>query len=84
MSTHADEEDEVDALPDRGRLAGFLNMGSAGRGQTVRKAGLNDYEKALWRWVNVDDLDGFLQEVYDYYKGKGLYCIALARVLNLL
>jgi hypothetical protein len=27
------------------------------------RQGLNDYEKALWKWVNVDDLDGFLQEV---------------------
>jgi hypothetical protein len=29
----------------------------------VGKQGLNEYEKALWQWVNVDDLDGFLQEV---------------------
>jgi autophagy-related protein 9 len=28
-----------------------------------KKEGLNEYEKALWKWVNVDDLDGFLQEV---------------------
>jgi len=34
-----------------------------GDGQRVGKGGLNDYEKALWKWVNVDDLDGFLQEV---------------------
>jgi len=34
-----------------------------GEGQRVGKGGLNDYEKALWKWVNVDDLDGFLQEV---------------------
>jgi autophagy-related protein 9 len=37
-------------------------------GQTSKKRGggkqgLNEYEKALWKWVNVDDLDGFLQEV---------------------
>jgi autophagy-related protein 9 len=31
--------------------------------QKVGREGLNDYEKALWKWVNVDDLDGFLQEV---------------------
>ncbi|WVO15865.1 hypothetical protein L204_103527 [Cryptococcus depauperatus] len=48
------------------------------------KTGLSDYERALWKWVNVEDLDGFLQEVYNYYKGKGIYCIALSRVLNLL
>jgi autophagy-related protein 9 len=29
----------------------------------IGKQGLNEYEKALWQWVNVDDLDGFLQEV---------------------
>ena len=28
-----------------------------------QKVGLDEYEKALWNWVNVDDLDGFLQEV---------------------
>jgi hypothetical protein len=33
------------------------------RERAVGKQGLNDYEKALWGWVNVDDLDGFLQEV---------------------
>jgi autophagy-related protein 9 len=34
-----------------------------GDDRKVGKGGLNDYEKALWQWVNVDDLDGFLQEV---------------------
>ncbi|KDR81708.1 hypothetical protein GALMADRAFT_239851 [Galerina marginata CBS 339.88] len=46
--------------------------------------GLDDYEKALWNWVNVYNLDAFLQEVYAYYEGKGIYSIALARGLNLL
>lgn len=32
-----------------------------GRGKA--KSGLDDYERALWQWVNVEDLDGFLQEV---------------------
>lgn len=38
-----------------------------GYGANIRKPlskqGLDEYEKALWKWVNVDDLDGFLQEV---------------------
>jgi hypothetical protein len=53
------EEDEEEVEEDRGRLSGF------GRSKTrvEKKVGLNEYEKALWRWVNVDDLDGFLQEV---------------------
>jgi autophagy-related protein 9 len=46
--------------------------------------GLDAYERALWNWVNVYNLDAFLQEVYFYYEGKGIYCIALSRALNLL
>lgn len=46
--------------------------------------GLSDRQKALWTWVNVVDLDGYLQEVYEYYIGQGIYCIALRRILNLL
>lgn len=46
--------------------------------------GLDDYEKALWNWVNVYNLDAFLQEVYYYYEGNGIYSIALARGLKLL
>ncbi|THH10489.1 hypothetical protein EW146_g8357, partial [Bondarzewia mesenterica] len=47
-------------------------------------SGLDAYERALWNWVNVYNLDAFLQEVYYYYEGKGIYSIALARGLNLL
>ena len=46
--------------------------------------GLDDYEKALWNWINVYNLDAFLQEAYYYYDGKGIYSIALSRGLNLL
>lgn len=46
--------------------------------------GLDAYERALWNWVNVYNLDEFLQEAYYYYEGKGIYSIALARGLNLL
>ena len=46
--------------------------------------GLDAYERALWNWVNVYNLDAFLQEVYLYYEGKGIYSIALARGLNIL
>ncbi|KAL0571181.1 autophagy protein atg9, partial [Marasmius crinis-equi] len=46
--------------------------------------GLDPYERALWNWVNVVNLDAFLQDAYYYYEGKGLYSIALARGLNLL
>ena len=46
--------------------------------------GLDAYERALWNWVNIYNLDAFLQEVYQYYEGKGIYSIALARGLNIL
>ncbi|KAF8590038.1 APG9-domain-containing protein [Ramaria rubella] len=46
--------------------------------------GLDEYEHALWNWVNVYNLDLYLQEVYSYYEGKGIFCIALSQGLNLL
>jgi autophagy-related protein 9 len=46
--------------------------------------GLDDYERALWNWANVYNLDAFLQEVYLYYEGNGIYSIALDRGLKLL
>jgi autophagy-related protein 9 len=52
--------------------------------QPKQMRGLDPYERALWNWVNVYNLDAFLQEVYYYYDGKGIYSIALARGLNLL
>lgn len=46
--------------------------------------GMNARERALWRWINVEDLDGFLQECYLYYVGRGIWAIGLSRLLNLL
>ena len=58
--------------------------GHSGSPQPKQMRGLDAYERALWSWVNVYNLDAFLQEVYHYYQGKGIYCIALSRGLNLL
>ena len=58
--------------------------GDSGPPQPKQMRGLDAYERALWNWVNVYNLDAFLQEVYLYYQGKGIYCIALSRGLNLL
>lgn len=44
---------------------------------------LNPKERALWKWANVENLDRFLQDVYDYYLGSGYYCILLSRVFDL-
>lgn len=58
--------------------------GHSGPSQPKQMRGLDAYERALWNWVNVYNLDAFLQEVYQYYQGKGIYCIVLSRGLNLL
>lgn len=41
-------------------------------------------EKAMWRWANVQNLDKFLEDVYSYYIGRGIWSILLSRLLNLL
>lgn len=41
-------------------------------------------EKAMYRWINVEDLDTFLAQVYDYYLHHGFWSILLSRFLNLL
>ena len=54
-------------------------------GLPVRKAPTIDpREQAMWRWANVQNLDNFLTEVYDYFLGNGIWCILLSRGLNLL
>ncbi|KNZ51324.1 hypothetical protein VP01_39g3 [Puccinia sorghi] len=45
---------------------------------------LGPKDMALWRWVNVDDLDSFLQDVYSYYVGNGIWAIGLSRLSNLM
>lgn len=41
-------------------------------------------QKAEWRWANVVSLDSYMQDVYNYYRGNGLWCILLDRCLHLL
>ena len=52
--------------------------------KTPTLAMIDPKEKALWRWANVENLDNFLKDVYEYYLGNGIWCILLSRVLNLL
>lgn len=57
---------------------------SEGRHTVRANLGLIDpKERALWKWANVENLDNFLQEVYNYYLGNGFYCIMLSRLLNM-
>jgi autophagy-related protein 9 len=44
----------------------------------------NPKEKAMWMWINVTNLDRFMGEVYAYYRGAGIWCICLDRLLNIL
>ena len=41
-------------------------------------------EKAMFRWINVTDLDNFLLEVYTYYLQHGFWSTLLMRFFNLL
>ncbi|KAJ7149368.1 putative transmembrane protein [Mycena filopes] len=71
--------------PPPGSERPFSRTSSNGHDRPARQMrGLDAYERALWNWVNVYNLDAFLQEVYYYYEGKGIYSIALSRGLNLL
>ncbi|KAF8643869.1 hypothetical protein AX16_008885 [Volvariella volvacea WC 439] len=63
--------------------SGHTSSDRARRGQSLMR-GLDPHQRALWDWVNVTNLDAFLQEVYNYYAGKGYWSIVLSRGLNLL
>lgn len=45
---------------------------------------LDARQKALWTWLNAYNLDNFMAEVYSYYRGAGIWCICLERLLNVL
>lgn len=70
------------------RLHGEENGRTYSSPQTARpNIGLltsNPREKAMWRWINITNLDSFIRDVYDYYTGSGIWCIILTRVLDLL
>ncbi|CAP49229.1 uncharacterized protein PODANS_5_5550 [Podospora anserina S mat+] len=46
-------------------------------------ASLDAKKMAEWRWANVQNLDKFIKEVYDYYRGCGIKAIITERVLHL-
>ena len=47
-------------------------------------AAIDPKVRAMWRWANVENLDNFLKDVYNYYLGHGIWCIVLSRTINLL
>ncbi|KAF9985052.1 autophagy protein atg9 [Mortierella antarctica] len=64
---------------------GYWDLGDRARRRFLyKRPGMDAAELAMWKWVNVENLDNFLAKVYDYYVGKGMYTILLERCLNLL
>ncbi|CAK7266215.1 autophagy protein atg9 [Sporothrix epigloea] len=64
------------AQPGHALLSYFFSSGGGQKGTA--------YDRAMWRWVNVTNLDNFIRDVYDYYRDCGIHCILLARFLHLL
>lgn len=56
----------------------------APRSVVVPALGIEQREKALWRWANTSNLDSFMRDVYDYFEGGGLMCILCSNALWLL
>ena len=75
------------ATQDQQQLYPDLQVPPAYAGPRNRKTGsimADRKERAMWRWANVENLDNFLKDVYDYFLGNGFWSILLSRVLNLL
>ncbi|GMM55419.1 autophagy protein [Maudiozyma humilis] len=79
--------DDYGTRPDddnRRRTTILPNISLLNRNASYRTNNLNPTEAALWKWANVENLDVFLQDVYDYYLENGFSCIMLKKILNLL
>lgn len=50
----------------------------------VTRATIDAKEQAMWRWTNVQNLDAFLLDVYEYYINHGIWSILLTRTIRLL
>lgn len=66
-------------------LSKSTHLASNRRQAMVAGAAVNDPTvAAIWQWTNVQNLDAFLLEVYQYYVGHGKWSILLAKALNML
>jgi autophagy-related protein 9 len=76
------------ATQEQQRLHPENNPKSVLGGDAVRRGHIlgviDPRERAMWRWANVENLDNFLKDVYDYFIGNGVWCILLSRVFYLL
>ena len=73
-SQQALHPDDLPSVPPRTRPRSVLN--------TFRTSSARD--KAMWRWVNVTNLDSFVRDVYNYYEGGGIWVIQSSNALQLL
>lgn len=55
-----------------------------GRGPARLSIAADPKERALWKWAQVENLDNFLGQVYNYYEQKGIWSIVLRQSLVLL
>ncbi|CEP62561.1 autophagy protein ATG9 LALA0_S05e08372g [Lachancea lanzarotensis] len=78
-----DEENQARVKPQTTVPRVLNNFSNIARTPTNRLNTLSPRERALWKWANVENLDLFLQEVYDYYLGNGFFCICIEKVLNI-
>ncbi|PHH63568.1 hypothetical protein CDD82_1884 [Ophiocordyceps australis] len=90
QATIDDDDDDVPASllveANLGLPVGQYNANTHGRqlGQEPAHGISGGREEALWRWANIANLDSFLRDVYDYYRGGGLLCILCSNALWLL
>ncbi|KAI9293466.1 APG9-domain-containing protein [Neoconidiobolus thromboides FSU 785] len=62
-----------------------LKPGKKTKKRTNRKERIkNVTEPYQFNWEKVGNLDQYLRNVYYYYEGKGIHCIVLSEILNLL
>jgi autophagy-related protein 9 len=76
------EDEEEDTLEAPSSL--MIERHTSPTEQQSTREHVSVYDRTMWRWANVENMDDFFQRVYDYFQGKGLYCILLARLLNLM
>lgn len=87
-SPNKGERAKWQATQEQQRLHPDTNLGVLRDGNATRKRhvlGMIDpRERAMWRWANVENLDNFLKDVYDYFIGNGVWSILLSRLFYLL
>lgn len=79
-------EEQWRRAQDRQPLYVDINRAQAGRPVSKRTANQHSVDardQALWLWTNVQNLDAFLLELYEYYVEHGIWSMLLARIIHL-